>query len=181
MTPVQGCRELRGCVVIAHCGSPCQELSHPQLFPVPSFPRIHGHTSSFCVCARAQSWDKLVTLVNFDEFSVWIRDDIRHDGYLKKYISRIDRVDFISRYYKYLSLSLPKCDLKCSFNPLNRGTLWSKILFYPKHFSLLGKVSAPRFFSLYIHIYFESDFDGDSREKYGVNMEQLNSIRDVAG
>lgn len=170
MTPVQGCRELRGCVVIAHCGSPCQELSHPRLFPVPSFPRIprpYIFLLRVCVCVhtRAQSCDKLVTLVNLDEFSV----RIRHDGYKreKKIYFSIEPIlsqDIIN--------ILPKCDLKCSFQIEPRATLWSKILFYPEN--ILAFWDLLHDFSYCVRIYFESDFDG---EKYSVNMEQLNFIR----
>lgn len=174
MTPVQGCRELRGCVVIAHCGSPCQELSHPRLFPAPSFPRVHGHISSFCVCA--QSCDKLVTLVNFDEFSVWIRYPSR---WIQKKKLSLDRAYFISRCYKYLSPSLPKCDLKCSFKSslealfdLKSYSIQNILVFWERYL--------PHDFSRCIRVYFESDLDGDSQEKYSVNMEQVNSIRDVA-
>lgn len=174
MTPVQGCRELRGCVVIAHCGSPCQELSHPRLFPAPSFPRVHGHISSFCVCAHNR--DKLVTLVNFDEFSVWIRYPSR---WIQEKKLSLDRAYFISRCYKYLSPSLPKCDLKCSFKSslealfdLKSYSIQNILVFWERYL--------PHDFSRCIRVYFESDLDGDSQEKYSVNMEQVNSIRDVA-
>ena len=137
---------------------PCPLLSsHPTAIHLPS--------ACVCVHTRARSCDKLVTLVNLDEFSV----RIRHDGYKreKKIYFSIEPIlsqDIIN--------ILPKCDLKCSFQIEPRATLWSKILFYPEN--ILAFWDLLHDFSYCVRIYFESDFDG---EKYSVNMEQLNFIR----
>lgn len=130
----------------------------------------------FLLCVCAQSCDKLVTLVNFDEFSVWIRYPSRWIQEKKLFL---DRAYFISRCYKYLSPSLPKCDLKCSFKSslealfdLKSYSIQNILVFWERYL--------PHDFSRCIRVYFESDLDGDSQEKYSVNMEQVNSIRDVA-
>lgn len=77
---MQGCGELRGRVVIAHCGSSCQELSHPRVFFSPLPALSHPLVTAICLPfpsvyvrvgakkALTQPRDKLAALLNPVEF-----------------------------------------------------------------------------------------------------------------